>query len=501
MKIANSLLALLLFQSLFLIGSNANAANTHIDSAMKLYKSMEINKAVAKLIINIDDINTLNSVEKIKYALIINKNLSIYRDIYSKSLDTQQIFLESLINDKGKGKSLVAPLFLTEIYILQKELNKAEQQLNKFKENLKRNNKNAALEPATNIYNAWIALVKGDTKRFKETQKKIDLDDPLSAMALDVIQILTTGKSTIELSFIKAAEDKYIIEDEIKSVRFANYAIRIYSHRGELSKARSIVKLLDQKRPSYTEEISQFKLIKFYEPSLIDSVATFYYKLAKSILEELEKDTKYHDMAIYYLSDLELITSNTTSAKRFKEQMLTLTRLPKSLSSLLAIRQNGHAYLYGKTTRAYQAWEKAVNNAKNNPSIGAEAILMCIYLDASCPTIVQTAQLKAENGKSKLFENLNTNVGRYFLLKKENIKAMRLLENALDRGNAGGILMNEPILLLNLAEIYRLNKRYSESLQIYFSLGQNFPILRQVQDAVQGEYLFRQRSTGSNIVF
>ena len=206
-------------------------------------------------------------------------------------------------------------------------------------------------------------------------------------------------------------------------------------------------------------------------------------------------------MAVFYLSDLELITSNKTSAKKFKESMLNLKRLPKSLAALRDIRQNGHAYLYGKTTRAHQAWEKAVNNAKNNPAVGAEAILMCLYLNASCPTIVQTARLKAENGRSKRFEDLNTNVGRYFLLKKENNKAVRLLENALDRSKADGILMNDPILLLNLAEIYRLEKRFSESLQIYFSLGQNFPILRQVQDAVQGEYLFRQRSNGSSTVF
>ncbi|MDX1812129.1 MAG: hypothetical protein R3240_09290, partial [Gammaproteobacteria bacterium] len=75
------------------------------------------------------------------------------------------------------------------------------------------------------------------------------------------------------------------------------------------------------------------------------------------------------------------------------------------------------------------------------------------------------------------------------------------MEIALDRSAMNSLLANDPILLLNLAEAYRVNKKYSKALQVYFSLGQNFPVMRQVQDAVQGEYLFQQRSTGQSNVF
>ena len=480
------------------IAAPAYAGNTHIDSAMNLYKSLQINKAASLLTVNVKDEKALGSIDKLKYALILDKNLSMYKDIYAKSLETQQIFLETLLTDKGKDRSKFASLFLTEVYILQKKYKDAEKQLDDFNTT---KDINSEFTRITDIYRAWIAKASGNNAQFTSIKNTIKPDDALTAMAIDVMEILSTGKSQIDLNIVKSAENKYIDKEHIHSNRFKNYAIRIYSHRGELEHAKRLINGLDQRSPSYVEEITQFKLINFYEPSFIDSISSFYYQLAKSILTELEKDPKYHDMAIYYLSDLELIIANVNSAERFKEDMLNLKRLPKGLASLVDIRQNGHGFLYGKTTRAYQSWEKAVNNAKNNPALGAEAILMCIYLDATCPTIVQTARLKAENGRSKKFEGLNTNVGRYFLLKKENDIALRLLGNALDRGNADGILMNEPILLLNLAEIYRLNKRFSESLQIYFSLSQNFPVLRQVQDAVQGEYLFRQRSNGSNTVF
>lgn len=481
-------LSILLFA---LCVTTAVAKNKDIDTAMGLYRTMDINKAANHAILNINDIESLTSIEKLKFALILNKNFSMYRDIYQKSLDTQQIFLESLTAQNTDTKSLFAPLFLSEIYILKGELKKAKKQLSQFKKNSK-NSSDSVLEI---IYTLWLDSSQNNKKL------KLNNTDPLIAMAIDAVNIATTGKSSIDSNIIKRAEQQYLNKQNINKIRFSNYAIRIYSQQGKLNDAKRVFLTLDQKSPSFVEEISQFKLINFYEPSLIDSVSLYYYKLSQQLLTELKKDKKYHDMAVYYLSDLELIIANKKTAEHFKQDMLTLKRLPASLSALRDIRQNGHAYLFGDTTRAHQIWQKAVNNTKNNPTVGAEAILMCLYLKANCPTIVQIAQLKAENGRSKRFENINTNVGRYFLLKKENNKALRLLENALDRGNADGLLMNEPILLLNLAEIYRLEKRFSESLQIYFSLGKNFPALRQVQNAVQGEYLLRQRSNGSNNLF
>ncbi|MDH5258109.1 MAG: hypothetical protein OEX07_08865 [Gammaproteobacteria bacterium] len=498
----STLLLLSMLAITSLSSTNSYAGNPHVDAAMKLYKSMEVNKSASLLIRNIGTNSSLDSIETLKYSLILNKNYSMYRDVYVKSVENQRVFLESLVDDKGKDRSKVASLFLTEVYIHQKEFQLAKKQLNEFRKTTGVSDSNKdELSIISNIYEAWIALATNDIQQYNKVSALMDKHNPLTLMALDALQIIVNNKSDIDLNVIKTAEGKYIENNALISSRFANYAIRIYSHRGELEQAIRIMNILDQKTPSYIEEITQFKLINFYEPGLIDSVSSFYYTLSKSLLLRLKADAKYKDMAIYYLSDLELISANKDSAKQYKEEMLQLKRLPKTLASLLSIRQNGHGYLYGKTTRAYQEWEKAVKNAKNDPALGAEAILMCVYLDANCPTIVQVAGLKAENGRSKRFEDLNTNVGRYFLQKKETIKAMRLLENALDRGDAGGILMNDPVLLLNLAEIYRINKRFSESLQIYFSLGKNFPILRQVQDAVQGEYLFRQRSIGSSIVF
>ena len=181
--------------------------------------------------------------------------------------------------------------------------------------------------------------------------------------------------------------------------------------------------------------------------------------------------------------------------------MQNLRRLTRDLIPLREIRASAHGFLEGQHTKAYQVWKDAVNNDKNDPVLINDAILMCFILDGNCPTMYQQAQTAAENSRSRRFAELSTNVGRYFLSKDLNEKALRLLEIALDRSNMNSMLANDPILLINLAETYRVNKKYSKSLQVYFSLGQNFPVMRQIQDAVQGEYLFQQRSAGQSNVF
>lgn len=489
-----------LILTLFLAAFSYSAAaeNKHIDTAMQLYKAMQTNNAATYAIKHVDNIQSLSSLDKLKFALILNNNLAIYKDIYIKSLETQQIFLKSVSTETAPNKSNIAALFLAEVYLLKQNPIAARKQLSEFEKN---QTADKTLTAIAGIYLAWAEKLEKNEQAFTQIITSLDTDPPLISMALDFINIMTTATSSLNPNIIRAAEKQYIGTDNPYAIRFANYAIRIYSHQGKLSDARRILLSLKQNAPSFIEEITQFKHIYFYEPSLIDSVSFYYYQSSQSLLTSLKKDKKYHDVAIYYLSDLDLIIANKSSAKQFDNAMLNSKRLPKALASLREIRQNGHGYLLGKTSRAHQVWEKAVNNEKNNPAISAEAILMCLYLKANCPNIVHKARLKAENGRSKRFEKLNTNVGRYFLLKRENNKAVRLLENALDRSNADGLLMNDPILLLNLAEIYRREKRFSESLQIYFSLGKNFPILRQVQDAVQGEYLLKQRSSGSNSIY
>jgi len=473
-------------------------AEVDIKQAMSFYKEQKYDHAVKIILRNASELKSSSVVTKLKTALIFSKNLKLYQDIYIKSKINQQTYLNTLVNEDNKQSSHYAKLYLAEVLILNNDLEKAKLLLEEF----------SASIPATNtyyqiaeLYAAWIAYLDHNKAKYDSIIQNIDRTNPILELGVHFLEVLLTGKTKDISGKISKNEKNFIQNNEFVSSRFANYAMRHYLSQNNQLKAAEILKRLDQRRPSLVEKLSETKIIRFYDVTLIDTVAELYYAMSKSLLEDVSKDKKYHDLAIFYLSELDLVRLHKDSAKKYWKAVDKLRRLPKNISTLTEIRSTTHGYLIGQTTRAFQAWQDAVNNFKNDPSQSADAVLMCLYLDAKCPKIVQTAQLSAENGRSKRFEALSTNVGRYFLSRNHNAKALRLLENAMDRSNTNSMLANEAILLLNYADALRLNKNFADSLQIYFSLGENFPIMRQIQDAVQSEYLFRQRSSGTTNVF
>jgi len=474
------------------------SADVDINSAMKHYKEQKYDHAANVILNSVDDLKSTSIVNKLKTALIFSKNLKLYQDIYIKTKTNQKTYLETLVNEDLNQSSKYANLYLAEVHILNNELEKSKKLLENFLSNTPSTN---TYYQIAELYLGWIAYLNNNKSKYNTIIGNLDRSNPIINLGVHFIEVLLTGITNDITGDIPKHELNYINGNEIVSSRYANYAMRHYLSQNNILEAANILKRLDQRRPSLVEKLSDTKIIRFYDVTLIDTVAQFYYELSKSLLQDVSKNNKYHDIAIFYLSELDLVRLNKKSAKKYWKAVDKLRRLPKNITTLTEIRSTTHGYLVGQTTRAFQAWQDAVNNFKNDPSQSADAVLMCLYLSANCPKIVQTAQLSAENGRSKRFEALSTNVGRYFLSKHHNTKALRLLESAMDRSNTNSMLANEAILLLNYAEALRLNKNFSDSLQILFSLGENFPIMRQIQDAVQSEYLFRQRSNGTTNVF
>lgn len=474
------------------------SAEVDIKQAMSFYKEQKYDHAVNIILQNVSELKSSSVITKLKTALVFSKNLKLYQDIYIKSKINQKTYLNTLVKEDIKLSSKYAKLYLAEILILNKELLPAKKLLEEFSAGIPPTN---TYYQISELYLAWIAYLNQNKAKYDLIIKNIDQSNPILEMAVHFLEVLLTGRTSDISDKIDIDEKNFIVNNEFVSSRYANYAMRHYLSQNKIVKAAEILKRLDQRKPSLVEKLSDTKIIRFYDVTLIDTVAEFYYAMSKSLLEDVSKNDKYHDLAVFYLSELDLVRLHKESAKKYWKAVDKLRRLPKNISNLTEIRSTTHGYLIGQTSRAFQAWQDAVNNFKNDPSQSADAVLMCLYLSAKCPQIVQTAQLSAENGRSKRFEALSTNVGRYFLSKDHNEKALRLLESAMDRSNTNSMLANEAILLLNYAEALRLNKNFSDSLQIFFSLGENFPIMRQIQDAVQSEYLFRQRSSGTTNVF
>ncbi len=91
-------------------------------------------------------------------------------------------------------------------------------------------------------------------------------------------------------------------------------------------------------------------------------------------------------------------------------------------------------------------------------------------------------------------------MGELFFFAGNFPKALYYLERARDKGNKNRIETNDPGFLLKLAYVYYSRESYSESLEILFSLGKNFPGIRPVQDAIQSVYSYKQKGTGETLI-
>ena len=75
------------------------------------------------------------------------------------------------------------------------------------------------------------------------------------------------------------------------------------------------------------------------------------------------------------------------------------------------------------------------------------------------------------------------------------------MEAGRDKSNKNRIEYNDPLMLVNLAQIYYRTKKFSEALEIYFEISKQFPAVRQIQVAMQGVYSMEQKSAGDAKIF
>ena len=489
----------ILFCLLLSLISQSLLADT-LDDAFHAYKQRQYYSSANLLLRSTIDFQSLSALNKLKAGIIFWNNAKINQEIFQKSLKTRQIYLESLITDQKKAKSEFIYFYLGKIYLQQNEFKNARKNFQTFihlsDPKISETYKNLA-----QIYLAWIKLKEKNVNSFLRLTEPYKGKHIITDMAIAYILESEGHGNLVDKNIQTQITSSFIAKNNELTSRAGNYALSILLANNKLESARAIYDRIQLNAPSYVEEVTRLKTINFYEVTLPRTMENFYSTYAASLFNDVKKDQRLSDTATFYLSEMAIYHRDKSTAQQFEKAVINLHRLSKNLIPLRNIRASAHGFLDGQLTRTYQVWKEAVYNDKNDPLLINDAILMCFILNGNCPTLFLKAQTSAEDSRSRRFTELSTTVGRYFLSKNIDDKALRLLEIALDHNNMNSLLANDPILLINLAEAYRVNKKFSKSLQVYFSLGQNFPTMRQVLDAVQGEYLFQQRSSGQTNVF
>jgi lipopolysaccharide biosynthesis regulator YciM len=134
--------------------------------------------------------------------------------------------------------------------------------------------------------------------------------------------------------------------------------------------------------------------------------------------------------------------------------------------------------------------------ASSDPEVLAAVVLGCASAGAQCAKVLARASQVAEAGDARRSQRLNFALGTYHLRKRDYARAIGFMEAGRDKSNKNKIEANDPEVLAGLAEAYHRTKKFSEGLEIFFEMSQEFPVVRQIQEAVQGVYSMEQRSAG-----
>ena len=126
----------------------------------------------------------------------------------------------------------------------------------------------------------------------------------------------------------------------------------------------------------------------------------------------------------------------------------------------------------------------------------ADVVLGCADAQAKCARALAHAGQVAEAGDGRRAQRLNFALGRYHLVRKDYARAIAYMETGRDKSNKNKIEANDPEMLAGLAEAYYRTKQFSEGLEIFFEMSGEFPVVRQIQEAMQGVYSMEQRSAG-----
>jgi len=283
------------------------------------------------------------------------------------------------------------------------------------------------------------------------------------------------------------------------SPRARRYLIEIYLAAGAPDKALAAARAADFGTASYVERFKAAKgtakSIAFYDLALLTDLAQLYRELARRRLEQAAADARMKPSAEYYLAEALNGLGANDEALKFVQAFLARPQAPAQYRERARARQALIAHRQGRRAEAESAWTAMAEQA-SDPEVLADIVLGCADVQAQCAKVLARVGQVAEAGDGRRYQRLNFALGSYHLRKKDYARAIAYMEAGRDKSNKNKIEANDPEMLAGLAEAYYRTKKFSEGLEIFFEMSQEFPVVRQIQEAVQGVYSMEQRSAG-----
>ncbi len=421
------------------------------------------------------------------------RNAELHRALQRTAVAVRLDYQKRLSAERGTGGSALAALSLGETLLAARRPREAKTQIERY---LAKAGKKTPDGAAAAIDLALCRHRMGGTNEAKALLAGVDTADPevKAELAAAYARIGTGDRNAASaagdaLSAFKRSGGK-------PSMRALKNLALAYARAGQAEKGIDLIAQADLAAFFREETLAKDKTIRFYDPFLLDDLATVYLSAGIAALERAASDPAVRDAAEYSLGEAYALSGDAQASAKALGAVAGSARMPAGYKDRAAARQAANGYAAGKKPEALRAWEDLSRKTPADPDLLAEVVAACDRAGAPCDDIVARAAAAAEAGEGKRFRGLRFALGRHFLARGKGAVALGHLEAGRDKGNKNKIEANDPGLLADLAEGYYRTRKYSEAQEIHFELGKQFPAVRQIQDALQGIYAREQKSSG-----
>jgi tetratricopeptide (TPR) repeat protein len=479
------------------LGASAPAwgADDPVNAAMKLYEKRRYEQAARLLE---DALARLDAERRAQAQLMLGtiylRNADLHEALARTAAAAELDYLDKLLKTSTEGRSRYARLYLAEALLARGNAREAARHFEQVR-----------ADPAIESrYRAIASIGLGSAlwaQRDAERARGLwsGAAGAGGATEITLARAAAQGRARVVgvKSLLRVADDTGRARE--LSSRARRYLIEIYLAAGVLDKALAVARAADFGTASYVERFKvtkgTAKSIAFYDLALLTDLAQLYRELARRQLEQAAADARMKPSAEYYLAEALNGLGSNDEALTFVQAFLARPQAPAQYRERARARQALIAHRQGRGAEAESTWT-AMAEQSGDPEVLADIVLGCADAQAQCAKVLARVGQVSEAGDGRRYQRLNFALGSYYLRKKDYARAIAYMEAGRDKSNKNKIEANDPEMLAGLAEAYYRTKKFSEGLEIFFEMSQEFPVVRQIQEAVQGVYSMEQRSAG-----
>ena len=490
---------LILLLIIVLTAGAVAAAEDNLKRGMKLYKQHRYDDAFQVLHANGSE-PAADRHQKLQLSLgmVSLQSARLYQQLYGLSLRMSLDYLTRLIADEQQIDSKLVKFYLGKTLLQTGELTESTAFLTKFfsDESVPKLDRHiAGIELGAAYY------LQGNRVRAEQFWAKTNAGNPATAASLASVysRLGMDDKQPAALCGQALSQQP---SGSKPSIRMVADIVGVYAGHDRVDEGLQLLQQTDLRSYFHEEVLVENKVIRFYDPMLLQSLFRLYASAAVDYLQKAAggQNAKLSAAAGTYLCRAYEMSGKMDLSLQLAEKLLSEPNLAVWMKNRLRVCRAIAQFQLGQKEAAKEQFAQLLKS-KSDPDMVAELLMACGRHGIDFPQAVINASELAQKGEGRAISRLNHSLGSYYLWKKDYVKAVSYMEAGRDKSNKNRIEFNDPLMLVHLADAYYYSRKYSEALEIFFEMSKQFPAVRQIQVAIQGVYSMEQKSAGDAKIF